>query len=246
MLSRNLPIKQKEDVKALLTLPQTEAGNQIYFNIKSELIRIYAPKPQDSYKKALTRTMTGLPSQLGYQILDDICKKAVKLDNCCCAAATLALWSIQLPVNIRAHISNRDFNKDTYKSVFEAADQVYLSAKQINISAIAIADPNETLPAFTPQNQPQVAAMGVGRGGGRNGRGGRGSAQAGGSNKGGNRSNRGQGRGGQAGQTKPRPKRHASMPPESCCDRHYQHGDQAWYCLKPLSCPWKDKCVDKQ
>ena len=91
VLQRNLPLKQKEDVKALLTLQKAEAGANIYLRIKNELIRIYAPKPQDSYRKALTRTMTGLPSQLGSQIVDDVCKKAIKLDSCCCAGAVLAL-----------------------------------------------------------------------------------------------------------------------------------------------------------
>ena len=46
VLQRNLPTKQKEDVKALLTLNQTQAGADIYFRIKSELIRIYAPNPR--------------------------------------------------------------------------------------------------------------------------------------------------------------------------------------------------------
>ena len=76
ILQRNLPVKQKEDVKALLTLQKADAGNNIYNRIKLELIRIYALKPEDSYRKALGRTMTGLPSQLGYQVINDICKKA--------------------------------------------------------------------------------------------------------------------------------------------------------------------------
>ena len=54
VLQRNLPVIQKGDVKALLTLTQTEAGDDIYFRIKTELIRIYAPKAKDSYCKALT------------------------------------------------------------------------------------------------------------------------------------------------------------------------------------------------
>ena len=37
VLQRNLPVKQKEDVKALLTLTQTQAGENIYFRIKNEL-----------------------------------------------------------------------------------------------------------------------------------------------------------------------------------------------------------------
>ena len=61
VLQRNLPIKQKEDVKSMLTLQKAEAGVNIYLRIKNELVRIYAPKPQASYRKALSRTMTGGP-----------------------------------------------------------------------------------------------------------------------------------------------------------------------------------------
>ena len=145
VLQRNLPVKQKEDVKALLTLAKTDAGNHIYLDIKNELLRIYAPKPCDSYRKALTRTMTGLPSQLGYQLVDDICKMPVKLQGCCCAAGAFALWSLQLPVNIRAHISNQEFTRETYKAVFEAADKVFLSSKQINVAALSLDETQSAL-----------------------------------------------------------------------------------------------------
>ena len=149
---------------------------------------------------------------------------------------------MNLPVNIRAHISNMTFTKDTYKTVFEAADQVFLSAKQVTVAAIstrtrdARGSLDETLPAFTEQNQPQVAAIGRGQGRGQN-RGQRGGNMGGRGQRGGNR-------GGQSSSGKPRGPRHASMPPESCCDRHYVHGDQAFYCLKPLSCPWVSKVIE--
>ena len=189
--------------------------------------------------------MTGLPSQLGYQIINDICKKSTKLDGCCCEAAALALWSMNLPVNIRAHISNMTFTKDTYKTVFEAADQVFLSAKQVTVAAITSSSSknlDETLPAFTEQNQPQVAAIGRGNGRGQ-GRGGRG-------NRGGRgRGNRGGSSSGQQGSasSKPRGPKHASVPDnlaDRLCDRHYVHGDQAFYCLKPLSCPWVSRVIE--
>ena len=239
VLQRNLPIKQKEDVKSLLTLQKAEAGNNIYHRIKEELLRIYAPKPQISYRKALGRTMAGLPSQLGAQIIDDICKKSVKLEGCCCSGAALAIWSMKLPVNVLAHISNKTFDSTTYKQVFEAADQVFLSSQQVQMVA-ATTTLDETLPAFSQQNQPsaEVAALSGNRRGGRgNASGTRGGANRG--NRGGNRGNRGGQRGARRGP------RHSSSPPEACCDRHYVHGDQAWYCLAPHSCPWKDRCTPK-
>ena len=162
ILQRNLPTKVKEDVKAYLSLPQDQAGATIYLTIKNEILRIYAPKPQDSYLKALSRTMSGLPSQLGKQIIDDICRKSPKLEGCCCAQAALAIWSNALPVHIRAHISSLEFTKDTYKDIFETADKVYQSSKQVNLAAMSLkaSSADETLPAFDPQNQPtEVAAI---------------------------------------------------------------------------------------
>ena len=242
VLQRNLPIKQKEDVKSFLTLQKEQAGAHIYLDIKNELIRIYAQKPCDSYRKALTRTMVGLPSQLGYQIVDDVCKKPQKLSGCCCPAAVLAIWSMQLPVNIRAHISGMDLTSESYKTVFEAADKVYLSSKQVSVAAVATpVSLDETLPAFTTQNQPEVAAIASRRGRGNQNRGRSGTGRGGGQNRGGRR-NQGQAQGQARTQ---RGQRHSSMPPESCCERHYVHGDQAWYCLAPLTCPWVSKCISR-
>ena len=248
VLQRNLPTKQKEDVKALLTLTQTQAGNDIYFRIKSELIRIYAPKPKDSYVKALSRTMTGLPSQLGHQLVNDVCKKSTKLQGCCCAAAVEALWHLQLPVTIRAHVSNMTFDHSTFKNVFEAADQVFLSSKQVSVAAVqqvAAATLDETLPAFHSQNQPQQEVAAIARGGGRGGnRGGRRN------NRGGGRGSSGSGRGGgqnngQSNQSS-KGKKHSSVPDgqaDKVCSRHYSHGDQAWYCLAPTTCPMVNKVI---
>ena len=185
--------------------------------------------------------MVGLPSQLGLQIVNDICKKPVKLDGCCCEGAALALWSLQLPSNIRAHVSGKPFTKDTYKEVFQAADEVYLSSKQVTVAALMTekrsTNLNETQPAFSQQNQPVVAAVAANRGGGARS----GTNRGGNSGRGGR--NRGRGRGGSGNQS--RGPRHSSNPPDSCCDRHFRHGADAWYCLLPLSCPWASKVTAK-
>ena len=237
VLQRNLPVKQKEDVKSLLTLTKTNAGQHIYLDIKNELIRIYAAKPQDSYRKALTRTMTGLPSQLGLQIVDDVCKKSIKMKDCCCAPAVLCLWSDKLPIGIRAHISNREFTCDTYKQVFEAADQVFLASRQAQVGVAAVSL-DETLPAFSAQNQPsEVAAIAAKNKNNKNNGSGSGSNSGGGKN---NRNNKNRNQ-------KPR-KKHDSVPDsiaDKLCSRHYSHADQAWFCLAPLTCPWKDGCAPR-
>ena len=189
--------------------------------------------------------MVGLPSQLGHQIVNDVCKKPVKLDGCCCAGAVEALWSLQLPVSVRSHISGMKFTKDSYKSVFEAADKCHQSSKQVTVASHmteSSAKLDETLPAFSQQNQPQVAAV-TSRGGRRGGaqRGGRGRAGTGrgGGSRGGGNSNRNQTT------AKDRGPRHASNPPDQCCDRHFRHGGDAWYCLAPTTCPWVSRITPK-
>ena len=137
-----------------------------------------------------------------------------------------------MPINIRAHISNREFNHTTYKEVFEAADKVYLASKQVSVAAMAV-NLDETQAAFNPENQPQVAAFGSNKGQGKN--------QQQGKGKGKKNKNR---QGGQS-QDKPRGPRHSSSPPEACCDRHYRHGADAWYCVAPLTCPWANKCAPR-
>ena len=243
VLQRNLPNKQKEDLKSYLTLTQTEAGNTIYRDIKQELIRLYAPKPCDSYRKALTRTMVGLPSQLGCQIVDDICKKPNKLRGCCCGAAAEALWSMQLPVHVRSHVSNMDFNADTYKSVFEAADKCYLSAKQISVAAVAMATPSldETLPAFSAQNQPHEVAA-VRTGGSGKGKKNNKNQNQNSQNQSQDQNNKGSGNG-KKNNKRPwlRGSKSDQNPPDTVCDRHYVHGDRAFYCTAPLTCPWVSK-----
>ena len=202
--------------------------------MKNELIRIYAPKAKDSYCKALTRTMVGLPSQLGHQMVDDVCKKAA-LEGCCCAAAVEALWQLQLPVGIRAHVSNMEFSHAIYKQVFEAADRVYMSSKQVSVATMARAPSvaamsadnlDETQAAFTPQNQPsEVAAFKSQKN----------------KNK---KNNKGQGNKNQ----KPRGQKHSSVPDsqaEKICDRQFRHGAGAWYCLAPTTCPWVNKVISR-
>ena len=247
VLQRNLPIKQRSDVKAYLTLTKAEGGATIYKDIKDELIRIYAPKPEDSYCRALSRVLVGLPSQLGAQLIDDVCKKAKKFDNCCCAGHVHALWSQKLPVNVRAHISNMPFTKDTYKEVFQAADKVFLAAKQVSVAAFGHASQSaegaaatqgldETLPAFLSHNQ-EVAAFGQSN---KNNKGqgqsqkNKNKGQNGQNNK--NKNNKGHVNTGQ---------RHSSNPPDGVCSRHFRHGDTSWFCTAPLTCPWASKLAPR-
>ena len=152
-----------------------------------------------------------------------------------CPTAPLPPLLCDVPVNVRQHISSMEFNYDTFKAVFQAADQAFLSSRQINVAALSVSGRatedslDQTLPAFTSQNQPQVAAV----------------AQQNKGSGGGGKKNKKNKNKGQSG-SKPRGPRHASSPPEECCDRHYVHGPDAWYCLQPSTCPWASKITPRK
>ena len=242
VLRKNLPIKQREDVKSLLKLKKSEAGLTPYYDVKMTLINLYELKPKDTFKKALGRVLVGLPSQLGKQLVDDICTKHPKLRDCCCAKAIHALWSNQLPVNINQHISNMEFNSNTYLHVFEAADRVYLSSKTVtSVAALTAATPHPGLSIAADENSPlnqnipQVAAVSKPKKNKKNKKN-KDSPEKG---QKGNQPNQNQGQSGRRGP------RHSSNPPHSCCNVHFVHGDGAWFCGKPLSCPWKDRITER-
>ena len=246
VLVKNLPPKVQADVKQWLLVKQSDAPADIYKQIKQEVLRLHAPKEEETYKKALSRVLTGLPSQLGQQLLHDVCTKTQKLSCGCCAKAVRTLWSLQLPVEVRSHISGMDFNVNTYRGVFEAADKVYLSTKHTDVSAGVAAvklAANPESGADSAQPGAQVAAVKPARGRNKPNRGrGRGARQSGTGRGGGSSSSNtgasssGSGRG----------PRHHSSPPSSCCDNHYRWGSDSWFCLEPLSCPWKDKVSAKK
>ena len=221
VLVKNLPPKVQGDVKSLLTLKQSEAPTDLYKKIKDEILLIHAPKCEENFKKALSRVLTGLPSQLGQVLMSDVCDKPVKFEGCCCAKIVRALWTIQLPLQVRSHVADMEFNRNTFQSVFESADKVYLSTKATEMSAGVAA-----ISAPQPESTPQVAAASV-RGGQRQrgGRGGRGRGNRGGSG------------------TQPRNPR--PQVPSGCCDNHKKWAGDAWFCLEPLSCPLVNKCSAK-
>ena len=244
VLRKNLPVKQREDVKSLLRLKKSEAGRTPYYDTKMQLIRIYEVKAKDRFKKALSRVLTGLPSQLGNQLIEDVCKNGVKLRGCCCADVVHALWTNQLPVAVNNHISNMDFTFESYLQVFDAADKVFLSSRTLPaVAAVAAPHPGYSIAADeqSPLNTAfQAAAISAPpkknnrpwKNKNKNQQNSQDSAQ-----------NEGQG---QNKNQKPRKgPRHSSNPPHSCCDNHFVHGDQAYFCQAPFKCPWKNKLIER-
>ena len=169
------------------------------------------------------------------------------------------IWRRSLPTNVKAHISNETFDKDTYKQVMEKADNVWLSHKSpASVSSISSAAASQTSTQTSsnstattsedPSSNPSVAAFTQPRGRGR-GQGNRGGNRG---NRGSNRgnANRGSGRGGQnaqrgrggQGQGHPvhRGARHASNPPLEVCRTHWIYGGDAKWCEDTYACPWKN------
>ena len=240
VLVKNLPPKIQADVKSLLILKQTQAPANIYKLVKTEILRLHAPKEEDTFKKALSRVLTGLPSQLGEQLVTDICKQPVKMSCGCCCRSVFTLWTLQLPLAVRSQISTMAFNAQTYKQVFQDADTIYLATKHTEVSASVAAVAAAKSPGSGQDDQ--VAAVRFSRRGGSNGRGG---GRGGNSSARGGRNNSNGGGASQGQTSQDRGPRHASQPPSQSCDNHWRFGDQSWFCLKPDTCPWAQKIVEK-
>ena len=261
-LHSQLPLDVEEEVKHFLRLEEDEEGDTPYKDLKVELLRLYTPKPEDAFDRALSRVMSGKPSTLAKAIINDICECRKPLSTACCAKTVFGMWRRSLPTHVKAHISNQPFNKDTYVKVMEIADNVWASHKT-TVAQVAAAGPSttQTTPNTEEPQTQQVAAVNQGRGRGNRGRG---QNQNRGGNRGGNRGNSnntptwrgsarggGQTRGGSRGGGQPghpihRGPRHPSNPPLEVCRTHWIFGGQAKWCEDAGSCPWKNFTASSQ
>ena len=245
-----LPDDVQVRVKHILKKDQDTAGTHPYRTLKTELLKIYAPKPEAAFNKALSRNLTTCPSDLAAAIIDDLCTCDEPLASPCCQRVIWGLWSQKLPDALRQRLSGKTWNKENYKSILELADafhdtnQAIASTPTMTVSAATSNsknDANETLPAIPYA----VNAVSRGsRGGNQNQRGrpprtGRGNRN--------NRGNRGN-RGGQGNQNQNQPSstsrwptaRHADVPSTvtNICFNHHTYGRSAFHCTDPLSCEW--------
>ena len=246
IVSTIIPKHVEDEVKSLLELQETEfEQNNAYKLLKSEIMRIFGPKPTKAIDRALTRTLTGKPSILARALVNDINKK---FDCESCHAVVQTLWTRQLPSAVRAGIAHMAFNKETFNAVTQLADDIFetqsAAVNAMSVAAVSQDAFNETQPGLQ-YPVPEVAAFGRG-GSGRGGRG-RGRGRGGRGNRGGSST-----RGGSAPATNtPAPSqsqarykgpKHPDLPQGEWtgCQLHYKWGRSAHFCAEPLTCPWKN------
>ena len=235
-LTQILPKKVQDQVKPFLCKKESEfTNNNAYKLLKTEILRIFGPKPSQAVHRALGRTLTDQPSMLARALVNDLCKK--QLDCECCPAIVEALWTRNLPLQVRAGIASTPFNKANFNEIVQLADDIFKTQSSSNpagpVIAAAAADLDETQPGLA-YPAPEVNAVGRGRGG----RGGRSRPWRGGGRGGQNGGQNGQSRGGgqsQQGQTGQqtgrRGTKHPDLPPGEWkgCNLHYRWGRSAHF-----------------
>ena len=243
VLSSIIPNKIQEEVKGLLVKVETDfPDNNAYLLLKTEILRIFGPRPETAVERALSRVLVDKPSSLARQLVNDLCQKQLKDCNCC-PPIVAALWKRQLGNNVRAGIAHCQFNADTFNSVIQLADDIHSTNLPVGNTMAAVTanqSLNETLPAIN-YPIPEVAAVrgaARGRGGRRNrGRGGRGGGQSGQNSQ----------SGAQAGQPKHKGAKHPDLPAGEWtgCSMHFRWGRGSYFCNEPATCPWKNVFTPK-
>ena len=102
-LSAILPKAVSDEVKRILVKQETELGDKPYKKLKNEMLKIFGPPPNADFERAMNRVLTGKPSQLAKQLINDLCDH--ELAGCCCHKFIFGLWYRQLPTSVREGIS---------------------------------------------------------------------------------------------------------------------------------------------
>ena len=231
VLIQLIPTEFHSDFRQYLQMQEDEAGNDSYYTLKKAIIKQFGPKKADNFDKAISRVMTGTPSQLGRQILADICPAVRPLNGCHCEDIVLGIWRRSLPQAVRNQIADMDFNKNTYMAVFDKADDVWAAnkasvsvvsalSKSAGASAAAANDPAAEVAATTSRNRKPKNNKGAN------------------SNSGGGSGNATNQRNGNAPtQRTNRGPRHPDNPPSGSCGLHWKFGKAVWTCADRHNCP---------
>ena len=229
-LQKFLPMEIQSEVKALMILSKTAAGNNIYLRIKKELLDLYGSKPEEGYNRAKNRVLTGKPSQLGKALINDLCKKEKKLEGCCCDSIVSAMFKDALPIAVRNHIAEKKFTAENYKEVFKSADQVFDSnsaSEPVRQVAAVTKDPEVAAVQSQFKKQKKDKNKGQGNQNGQKGQNGQNSSKP-------NSTNQGQGTSDQNKPKKP------VISDEGLCKIHQKWRNDATFCAAPWGCKMKN------
>ena len=260
VLSTILPKKVQDEIKSILRKQESEFPRKdAYLQAKTEILKIFGPCEGASCERALSRVLSGKPSQLCKALINDLCAK--ELRGCCCIKMVGTLWRRALPSSVKQAVAHYDFTVANIPSIVQVADDVYMSTRppaSPNVAALSVSQsapavvpstesPEEFLnqafwipPSAPPEHMAQmaqaaqIAAIYQGSNRGRGFRGG-------------NRGGRGRGaqsRGGSQTYSAANPRwkspRHPDLPPFGSCKRHWKFGKSSFVCLEPQACPWKN------
>ena len=222
ILTGLLDTKVLSEIRELVLLNKTDSGATPYYTMKRRLLKLYGPKPLDSYHRASKLVLLDKPSQLAKQLANTLCKnKAKPLHNCCCETMVMGMWLDQLPKEVRAAVATMSLADGNFQNVLDHADSVYLSVKSTDVYTPIATVAKAPTPEEAKTTGGQVDAFRQTRGANTRGRG-RG------------RFSRGNQRGGRGG----RGPKHQDGPPDDCCPQHWRYGRQAFYCMDTAKCPW--------
>ena len=231
--------------KTQIAAETAQEDKLIYRKCKLRLLKVYGPKPEEAFEKALALTMTGLPSEAAKEIRSLVCPGVPPMKDCHCHIAISSIWRKLLHRDVRGAIANMDLQTN-FDQTIEAAD-VYHKAFMASGTTVAAVSVPAPAPAPAPAGHPpfndlesfaahvtaEIAAF----------RGGKTRGQS---------HTRGQPAARyphQAGTRRPPPTRkpqpHADGPPSNACVNHWNHGRQAYNCAAKETCPWRDFIVPR-
>ena len=221
-----LPVDIASEIKDLLCVsePTTTGENTCYIDCKKRLMEIYGPREEDAFDKATQLIMTSSPSHLCRQIIGIVCPKHPKLVECCSIGMISGLWRSKIPKDVRTAVAGMSLGGGNLEAVLRLADAVYhANHKKPQVAGIS---------GGATADDPSVAAF---------------------NRNSGNKANKGQkknqGQNQNAGNTtqarRKNKKKSSDNPPDTVCNNHYEYGKQAYCCLNPFECPWKEFIVPR-
>ena len=123
-----LPPEVTEEVMSFISLDETELGATPFFDLKTELLKLYGPRPEDSFNKAISRVLVGKPSTLGKQVINDFCECKPQINCKCCSKIAFGIWQKNLPTYIKAQIFSKLDIKKAYHHVEIAKEHRHKTA----------------------------------------------------------------------------------------------------------------------